>query len=102
MSDESDATEVRWVRPATPEQLTAFAASLFEGYIGLQFSELEPERVRASLTIIPALRQAGGVTRRRVLLDGRTRRQRRGHDCVEGQGLCSGGQQQHRLSPRNS
>jgi 1,4-dihydroxy-2-naphthoyl-CoA hydrolase len=61
MSDELDGTEASPVRPATPEQLTAFAASLFEGHIGLQFSELEPERVRASLTIIPALRQASGV-----------------------------------------
>jgi 1,4-dihydroxy-2-naphthoyl-CoA hydrolase len=65
MSDERDGTEAgpaSWVRPATPEQLTVFAASLFEGHIGLQFCELEPERVRASLTIIPALRQASGVT----------------------------------------
>ncbi|MGB8208268.1 MAG: PaaI family thioesterase [Mycobacterium sp.] len=65
MSEERDGTEAgpaSGVRPATPEQLTAFAASLFEGHIGLQFCELEPERVRASLTIIPALRQASGVT----------------------------------------
>jgi 1,4-dihydroxy-2-naphthoyl-CoA hydrolase len=47
---------------ATPEQLTAFTASLFEGHIGLRFSELESQRVRASLTVSPPLRQASGVT----------------------------------------
>lgn len=49
MREKSKATEWR-PTAATPEQLTAFAASLFEGHIGLQFLELESERVRASLT----------------------------------------------------
>jgi uncharacterized protein (TIGR00369 family) len=53
--------EAGWLRSATPEQLTAATATLFEGHIGLKFSELEPERVRANLTISPVLRQAGGV-----------------------------------------
>jgi uncharacterized protein (TIGR00369 family) len=61
MREKSKATEWR-PTAATPEQLTAFAASLFEGHIGLQFLELESERVRASLTISPPLRQASGVT----------------------------------------
>ena len=46
----------------TPEQLTALTASMFEGHIGLKFSEAGSERVCASLTITPELRQGSGVT----------------------------------------
>jgi 1,4-dihydroxy-2-naphthoyl-CoA hydrolase len=47
---------------ATPEQLTAATAALFEGHIGLEFCEIEAERVHARLSISSVLRQAGGVT----------------------------------------
>jgi 1,4-dihydroxy-2-naphthoyl-CoA hydrolase len=47
---------------ATPEQLTAATAALFEGHIGLEFCEIEAEHVHARLTISSVLRQAGGVT----------------------------------------
>jgi uncharacterized protein (TIGR00369 family) len=62
MPEESEATDAGATTSVTPEQLTAFTASRFEGHIGLKFFEIGSERVRAGLTISPALRQASGIT----------------------------------------
>ncbi|MCW2653182.1 MAG: 1,4-dihydroxy-2-naphthoyl-CoA hydrolase [Mycobacterium sp.] len=45
----------------TPEDLDAATASIFEGHIGLEFTETTGDRVRAKVAISPALRQAAGV-----------------------------------------
>jgi len=62
MPEESDAAGAGHRPPLTPEQLNALTASLFEGRLGLEFSEIGADRVRASLTIGTGLRQASGVT----------------------------------------
>lgn len=46
----------------TPEQMTAFVGQGFDGVIGLQYTELTPDRVRAHWTIGPALHQPMGIT----------------------------------------
>jgi 1,4-dihydroxy-2-naphthoyl-CoA hydrolase len=48
--------------PITPQQLTVLTSGLFEGHLGLEFCEIDADRVRARLTITPALRQATGIT----------------------------------------
>jgi|SRR5271169_616844 len=45
----------------TPEDLNAVTASIFEGHIGLEFTETTANRVRAKVAISPALLQAAGV-----------------------------------------
>lgn len=44
-----------------PEDLNGVTASMFEGHIGLEFTETTPDRVCARVEIGPALRQATGV-----------------------------------------
>jgi 1,4-dihydroxy-2-naphthoyl-CoA hydrolase len=44
-----------------PEDLNAVTATMFEGHIGLQFTETTSERVRATVEVSPVLRQATGV-----------------------------------------
>lgn len=62
MPQDGDAARAGQRPPLTPEQLTALTASLFEGHLGLEFSEIGADRVRASLTIRPELCQGTGVT----------------------------------------
>lgn len=44
-----------------PQDLNAITASMFEGHIGLEFTETKPDRVQARVTMNPVLRQATGV-----------------------------------------
>lgn len=44
-----------------PQDLNAITASMFEGHIGLEFTETKPDRVRARVTMSSVLRQATGV-----------------------------------------
>ncbi|MBJ8348486.1 PaaI family thioesterase [Antrihabitans sp. YC2-6] len=45
----------------TPEQLTAWVATGFDGRIGLRYTELTPDRVRAEFEVTPDLHQPAGL-----------------------------------------
>jgi acyl-coenzyme A thioesterase PaaI-like protein len=45
----------------TPEDANAVTAPMFEGHIGLKFTETTADRVRARVPISPVLRQAGRI-----------------------------------------
>ncbi|WP_288820129.1 PaaI family thioesterase [uncultured Corynebacterium sp.] len=62
MPEDGDAAGAGRRPPLTPEQLTALTAALFEGHLGVEFSEIGADRVCASLTIRPELCQGTGVT----------------------------------------
>lgn len=46
---------------ATPEEMTAFSGKGFDGVIGLQYTEVTPDRVRAQWTVGPTLHQPFGI-----------------------------------------